>query len=94
MRDKKIKQFIPMFCSEVRRIRMSNNMNQEEFAGLLYKDKNGYRRKQYISNLENGRRNLSLMEMERIAKILGCVCVVCLVPKAEISEEQVKGQTK
>lgn len=73
------KKEVSQYYAELKRIRKVLGMTQEEFAAVVFKDKNGYRRKQYISDLENGRRAISISEVERIAKSLGCLVMVRFV---------------
>ncbi len=54
-----------LFAANVRRIRLSKSMTQEklaEYAGL---------HPNYISSVERGERNISICNIERIARALG-----------------------
>ncbi|MAF10480.1 transcriptional regulator [Candidatus Poribacteria bacterium] len=61
------------FGRRVRAIRRAQDMSQEAFAHLCELDRS------YISGVERGKRNVSLVNIERLAKALG-------VPISELTD--------
>ena len=49
----------------LRKLRLKKNMSQVDLANALNVDR------AYISNVENGKQNLTLSTMEKVAKVLG-----------------------
>lgn len=58
--------FLIAFGIRVRNIRLDNNLSQEELADLC-----GLHRT-YIGSIERGERNISILNISRLAKSLGC----------------------
>jgi transcriptional regulator with XRE-family HTH domain len=60
---------IPLFATNMRRIRKAKALTQEKVAGRAELPPN------YISSVERGERNISLNNIERIARALGATMV-------------------
>lgn len=61
----------------VRRIRTEGRMTQEQFA-----ERSGFSQ-QYISDLERGRRNPTIVSLYELAQALGTTPVLLLTPSGE-----------
>lgn len=65
----------------VRRIRLSKGLTQEQFA-----DRSGFSQ-QYLSDLERGRRNPTVVTLFELAQALGVEHVELVVPDEEFASE-------
>lgn len=68
----------------VRRIRLSKGLTQEQFA-----DSSGFSQ-QYLSDLERGRRNPTVVTLFELAQALGVEHVELVVPDEEFESELAK----
>lgn len=64
--DKKHAAIMKCFGKNVKKIRLKNKINQREFA------KRACLHYTYLSSIERGRRNVSLINIYNIAKALSC----------------------
>lgn len=53
------------FGNNMKKIRLKKNMSQGDICRSLKLDRS------YISNIENGKQNLTISTMEKVAKVLG-----------------------
>lgn len=73
-----------IFSKNVRRTRLSLNLSQEDLAELADLHRN------YIGGVERGERNISLDNMERIAKALSTT-IGTLLGEVKLTEQPSKG---
>lgn len=60
-----VKNIAQKFGDNMKKIRLVNGMSQGDICRKLGLDR------AYISNVENGKQNLTLSTMEKVAKVLG-----------------------
>jgi transcriptional regulator with XRE-family HTH domain len=65
MMPKRREQFLISFGTRVRALRQERNLSQEELAHLAGVDRT------YVGGIERGERNLSLLNVKRLADALG-----------------------
>ena len=66
----------------MKRLRLAAGLTQEEFA-----DRSGFSQ-QYLSDLERGRRNPTVVSLFEISQALGATPVDLVTPDAEAGEER------
>lgn len=82
-RSKKKSRITIRVGSEFKSIRKGLGFTQQSFGEMLYGE-GGSSRAQMVSDLETGNRNMTLMELERLAGCVGVIVFVNFVSSGEI----------